>query len=104
MTTKLVNINKTKKYDVYIGRAGKGEDGYFGNPHRLEDFGGDRAVCLAAYRRYFYDRLEADAQFRERIQALEGKTLGCFCWPEECHGEIIIQYLDNLRWFRTRFQ
>lgn len=30
-TTKVVNIFH-EKCDVYIGRKGKGEDGYFGNP------------------------------------------------------------------------
>ncbi len=33
--TRVVNIRK-KAYDVYIGRAGKGQDGYFGNPFRLK--------------------------------------------------------------------
>ena len=32
--TRVVNIRK-EAYDVYIGRAGKGQDGYFGNPFRL---------------------------------------------------------------------
>lgn len=33
--TRVVNIRK-EAYDVYIGRAGKGQDGYFGNPFRLK--------------------------------------------------------------------
>lgn len=32
--TKVVNIRKDD-YDVYIGRAGKGEVGYYGNPFRI---------------------------------------------------------------------
>ena len=31
----MVNIRK-ESCDVYIGRAGQGKDGYFGNPFRLE--------------------------------------------------------------------
>lgn len=34
MGTKVVNIYKDK-FDVYIGRPGKGNDGYFGNPFPL---------------------------------------------------------------------
>lgn len=34
METRVVNIYK-EKYDVYIGRAGRGENGYFGNPYQL---------------------------------------------------------------------
>lgn len=33
--TRVVNIRK-ESCDVYIGRAGQGKDGYFGNPFRLE--------------------------------------------------------------------
>ncbi|WNM70115.1 DUF4326 and YspA-like SLOG domain protein [Myxococcus phage Mx1] len=93
--TSLINIHKTKKYDQYIGRAGKGLDGYFGNPCRLEDFSGDRRSCLDAYERYFTQRLANDLEFRTRVDGLRGKTLGCFCWPEQCHGESIIAHLDD---------
>jgi uncharacterized phage-like protein YoqJ len=97
METRLVNINKTKKFDTYIGRAGRGYDGYFGNPFRLEDFGGDRESCLTAYKKYFYARLAKDLDFRKHIQQLRGKTLGCFCWPDLCHGEVIVEHLDGQR-------
>lgn len=33
--TKVVNIRKDDN-DVYIGRAGKGQEGYFGNPTKAE--------------------------------------------------------------------
>lgn len=97
MKTNLVNINRKKKFDIYIGRTGHGYDGYFGNPYRLEDFGGDRVACLAAYRIYFYDRLSYDLEFRGKVQALKGKTLGCFCWPDLCHGEVIIEHVEAAR-------
>ena len=32
--TKVVNLYK-EPYEVYIGRSGKGKDGYFGNPIKL---------------------------------------------------------------------
>lgn len=98
MTT-LDNIHHYKnkpltKDAVYIGRAGKGEDGYFGNPVNL--IGKDRAGCLDGYRKYFYDRLERDPEFNRRINALKGKILLCFCYPKLCHGMIIIEYLDGI--------
>jgi hypothetical protein len=34
MQTVVVNLNK-EPFDVYIGRAGRGQDGYFGNPFRM---------------------------------------------------------------------
>ena len=80
---------------VYIGRAGKGQDGYFGNPFRLKQ---DmiRGGTLAGFREYFYRRLVNDAEYRRRVHELQGKTLGCFCKPHPCHGDIIKEYLDRM--------
>ena len=91
--TRVVNIRQ-EDYDVYIGRAGRGMDGYFGNPFRIEP-GMARGDTLKKYREYFYDRLRTDIEFRNRIHALQGKTLGCFCKPYPCHGDIIKEYLDT---------
>ena len=82
--TRVVNIRK-EAYDAYIGRAGHGMDGYFGNPFRLEP-GMARGDTLDRYRKYFYHRLGTDEEFRKRIEELQGKTLGCFCKPNPCHG------------------
>lgn len=91
--TKVVNL-RNERYDVYIGRAGRGEDGYFGNPIRLQSEA-QRGSTLERYKEYFYNRLKTDPQFRERIHGLQGKTLGCFCKPNPCHGDIIKEYLDT---------
>jgi len=94
MTTRVVNI-RTAGYDVYIGRAGHGQDGYFGNPFRLEA-GQPRGTTIEKYRKYFYNRLETDPEFKRRIHELKDKTLGCFCKPYACHGDVIKEYLDGL--------
>lgn len=94
MTT-VVNIRQAS-YEVYIGRAGRGKDGYFGNPFKLKE-GENRGVTLEKYREYFYDRLKKDPVFKKRIHALKGKLLGCFCKPSPCHGDIIKEYLDSLQ-------
>ena len=78
-----------------IGRAGHGEDGYFGHPFRLLP-GMSRGATLDRYRSYFYGRLRTDPEFGQRIHALKGKRLGCFCKPYPCHGDIIKEYLDTL--------
>lgn len=94
--TRIVNL-RLEKYDVYIGRAGKGHDGYFGNPIRLEDES-QRVWVLQQYERYFLERLLSDSVFRRRVYGLKGKTLGCFCKPKLCHGDIIVDYLENEKW------
>ena len=92
--TNVVNI-RTSGYDVYIGRAGKGQDGYFGNPFRLRTHE-SRGSTVEQYRKYFYDRMETDPEFKDRIHELKGKTLGCFCKPYACHGDVIAEYLNKL--------
>ena len=94
MKTRLVNINKGESYDAYIGRAGHGKDGYFGNHFEI-GVDGTRTEVLAKYRVYFYDRIRNDPEFKRRVLALKGKCLGCFCLPQKCHGEVIIDWLEN---------
>jgi len=77
MKTTVVNI-KHDKYDVYIGRAGNGQDGYFGNPFIIGR-NGNRDEVLDLYYIHFYDRLRTDPEFAARIAKLKGKVLGCFC-------------------------
>ena len=92
MATTVVNI-RLSEYDVYIGRAGHGHDGYFGNPFSgVRDGGRERAVSL--YREYFLKRLLSDPEFARRTMELKGKRLGCFCAPKLCHGNVIADYLD----------
>ncbi len=93
MKTNIVNI-RTDKYEVYIGRAGKGKDGYFGNPFHLENKE-DRERMLALYKDYFDIRIEEDEEFKNKVKGLKGKTLGCFCKPKLCHGDVLVKYLES---------
>lgn len=91
--TKVVNLYKDK-YDVYIGRPGKGKEGYFGNPFALKP-NETRDATIARYKEYFDNRILNDPEFKERVLELKDKTLGCFCKPHACHGDIIDDYLNN---------
>lgn len=95
MATTVVNIRTGARYDVYIGRAGHGQDGYFGNPFRLKPEEA-RGATLARFEAYFYDRLGDDPEFVQRVLQLRDKVLGCFCKPHACHGDIIAHYLDHV--------
>jgi hypothetical protein len=104
--TVVVNL-KHDEYDVYIGRAGKGQDGYFGNPHTMgyvycSHCKGhhDRDTSIAAFKKDFLSRVNNDREFLRRVLTLRGKRLGCFCKPLACHGDVIKEWLDehpNLR-------
>jgi len=101
-----VVVHISEPYDVYIGRAGKGADGYFGNSHsigtpcpRCAGKVHDRADCLAAFQTDFDQRIATDPTYRERVLALKGKRLGCFCkrpgTTTPCHGDILTAWLDR---------
>ena len=99
--TSAVNLYRAR-YDVYIGRAGKGQDGYFGNPVRIGatctfcgKFHADGGSTLPCFTNYFLTRLEKDPEFKRRIVALKGKTLGCFCKPKPCHGDVIAAWVEK---------
>lgn len=103
MTT-VVNIRgrHAKECDVYIGRGVNGrhmlntpigQRGWLGNPHAVDQIGRGKSIQL--FRTDFYKRLETDREFLEAVLALKGQTLGCFCKPEACHGDVIAEFLDG---------
>jgi hypothetical protein len=94
MQTVVVNIHK-EAFDVYIGRVGRGQDGYFGNPFRIGD-GISREEAVKRFQRYFVERTEKEPEFERRILALKGKRLGCFCKPKACHGDVIVDWLNKM--------
>lgn len=99
--TRVVNLRK-EPYDVYIGRPGHGLSGYFGNPvipDKQCPVCGDvhkRGHTLGCYRTYLEGRVEQDDEFRDRVVDLHGKTLGCFCKPKPCHGDVLVSVINRL--------
>jgi hypothetical protein len=78
---------------VYIGRAGKGHDGFFGNPYVLGP-NNPRGSTIERYKSYFYSRMR-EPEFRARVMQLAGKRLMCFCKPHACHGDVIAEFLNG---------
>ncbi len=84
MTTKVANLYK-EPYDVYIGRGS-----YWGNPFVIGKHG-DRKECIDMYREYAILH-----NIRERAKKeLIGKTLGCYCKPKECHGDLLAEWANE---------
>lgn len=94
MKTVVVNLYR-EPFDEYIGRAGHGHDGYFGNPFPIGP-GVSREESIARFEKYFNERIERDPEFRRRVLALRGKRISCFCKPKSCHGDIIAAWLDKM--------
>ena len=100
---KVVNLRK-EKYTVYIGRAGRGLDGFFGNPVKLNavciicnERHETRGATLPCYERYLRTKLLNSTAFRARFRELqENDVLGCFCKPDACHGDIMIKVWEEM--------
>lgn len=92
--TRLVNLRTYKgKGYVRIDRRS-----IFGNPYVIGK-DGTREEVIEKYCVYFYERLAIDGWFREKVESLDGKILACWCVPEKCHGDVIIEYLEGRqRW------
>ena len=91
---------------VYIGRARsviiKDKTGTtrwpaasspFHNPYTVADHGREQALVL--YKQYIIDKLQ-DPEFHLELKSLKGKTLGCWCKPESCHGDILLELLNMI--------
>lgn len=102
-----VRVGAPQPGDVYVGRAGRGEDGTFGNPHPVgfcSTCGGhihDRKGALDAYAYYLDERLKSDRTFWLLVMRLRGKTLWCpgNCTKKglACHAEILAKRIDEER-------
>ena len=79
---------------IYIGRnmdmyvKGSTQSKWY-NPFTVKKHG--RSGCLKMYREY----IESNQELLDQLSELEGKTLGCWCAPEACHGDILIELING---------
>lgn len=93
MITKLVNLNK-EPYDIYIGRGSKWGCPFTtikNRPTLAKEIVDSKEEALAKYKEYVL----ASPELMEALDELEGKILGCFCKPEKCHGDILLELLGQ---------
>jgi hypothetical protein len=81
---KIVHCEKSD-YDVYIGRGSK-----WGNPFKI-GVDGNRTEVINKYRLYILKNKE----LLNCLDELRGKVLGCYCKPKACHGDVLIELIDN---------
>ena len=92
MEAKVVNIKNDKNYDVYIGRANKYlglEGSKWGNPFVLQKES-DRFEVVKKYMEYII----SDNNLLFSLKELENVTLGCYCYPKLCHGNVLFALLE----------
>lgn len=75
---------KKEKYDVYIGRPGK-----WGNPFTIGK-DGTREEVIKKFKEYILNKPD----LLKDLPELKGKTLACWCSPNACHGDILMELAE----------
>ena len=82
--TKVVN-KYHENYDVYIGRGSK-----WGNPFVIGP-DGSRSDVISKYEKWIHTQVH----LLDSLNDLRDKTLGCFCKPRACHGDVLVRLLNE---------
>lgn len=82
---RVVNV-RNEPHDVYVGRPSE-----WGNPYS-EGRDGGRAEVIAKYDAY----LEGRPDLLAKLRSLRGKRLGCWCWPQACHADVLARRANAL--------
>lgn len=91
MRTRVVHCKK-EPYDVYIGRPSK-----WGNPFthkagtKAHYIVSSREEAIRKYREWILQQPELLASLPE----LKGKVLGCWCKPQSCHGDVLVELVNK---------
>lgn len=78
-TTNVIHC-KRGKADIYIGRGSR-----FGNPFPMKHES-EREMVIAQFAKWIERQPEL---LRLSRAVLKGKSLGCYCAPKDCHGDIL---------------
>lgn len=85
---------KKDKFDVYIGRPSKWGNPFSHKPGTLAKFiRPTRQEAISAYEEWITN---GDGRYLlSDIEELRGKTLGCWCKPNACHGDVLIRLANK---------
>lgn len=86
----VVNIrNRATPFDLYIGRKHSSlrlKESFWKNPF-IPTNEAHRSVILAKY----LVSIMLSPKHISRLSELDGKVLGCFCKPKDCHGDLLVE-------------
>jgi hypothetical protein len=94
-----------KDSNVYIGRGRvifiNGvryplQDSIWANPYKITEKQ-TRNDVLNLYREYIDKKLKSNPFLITELMKLEGKNLGCWCSPEPCHGDILLELIEKYK-------
>lgn len=89
-------MRRDEPFDVRIDRATK-----WGNPfsheHHVTAKRQDvilvetREAAVERYSEHLWEQVQKGAVTKAELASLHGKTLGCWCAPLACHGDVLIR-------------
>ena len=98
MKVSLVNIRNYKEDDyLYVGRPSK-----YGSPYasKLSKVEGTIQVdskeeALRLYKEYIMKNQHLITELLEELEERNITKLGCWCYPSDCHADIILQLIKE---------
>jgi hypothetical protein len=85
----LIQWAKMTGRHLYIGRGSK-----WGNPFEIGK-DGEREYVIDSYCLHYLPRKQS---LMNALAELDGKVLECYCVPQRCHGEVLIETLKREAW------
>ena len=83
---------KKESFDVYIGRPS-----IWGNPFSHKE--GTQAKFKVATReeavKSYRQWLLNNPSLMAKLPQLKGKVLGCWCHPQKCHGDVLLELANK---------
>ena len=89
--------------NIYIGRKGivfidkeryPKQDSIWANPYKInKNKNNDRNQVLQQYKIYIMEKIENEKLYDE-LAKLKKKNLGCWCYPEPCHGNVLKELIE----------
>lgn len=97
LNIEVVNVHH-QQYDIYCGRARRGDKSPLGNPFRVD---GSRHDAIENYRHWLWNMIKrrnpevrlALLQIYKHAHEHGSVRLGCWCAPKACHADVIVNAL-----------
>jgi hypothetical protein len=66
----------------------------FANPFKVGK-DGSRQEVISKYRAYIVELLNSSPELVQELLNLQGKSLGCWCHPQPCHGDVLLELIKE---------
>ena len=92
---------KKEPFDIYVGRGRcpkTGQLSKWGNPysHKEETLAEFKVETRDEAVKKYEEYLLQNEELMLSLYELKYKTIGCWCKPKSCHGDILKKYVDRL--------